>query len=284
MLRGLLTLTACIACTACSVLPANGPNHRLIDAYASSSREKPVLAKNAIKYVLVDLDKQVVDVNKRRVSSPFRATFGLRRGSRARLRLGVGDRLTITIYESSPSGLFGVSNQAPGTPAGPPRVELPSQTVDSAGFITVPFSGDIKAAGKTVRQLQKDIQAKLSSRAVEPQVIVSLASRASSEVSVFGDASASNVRRVVNPGGERVLDLVASAGLSAPAHETFVTLRRGRYACDDLFPQPCEKFEGQHLCPSGGHSLLASPAANLRCIGCGWYIWTGRVEIRELQL
>lgn len=233
MNRGLLSLLLALACAACSVLPTNGPNHRIIDAYATSARTAE-RGKIALDYVLVDVDKHAVDINSQRLASPFQATFGIRGGPRPRLRLGVGDQLRITIYESASSGLF--NSGANNSTDGPTSVTLPLQTVDSSGFITVPFSGDIRAAGKTVRQLQRDIQAKLSTRAVEPQVIVSLNNQVSSEVAIFGDAAKRSVKRVVKPAGERILDLIASAGLAAPSHETFVTLRRGNDLATTYFP------------------------------------------------
>ena len=88
---------------------------------------------------------------------------------------------------------------------------LPDKTVDADGTISVPFAGQIKAAGRTPGQLQRDIAGRLKGIAHDPQVLVKLSQNVTSYVTVVGDV-ASSTRMPLSPRGERLLDALASAG------------------------------------------------------------------------
>ena len=64
----------------------------------------------------------------------------------SRISLGIGDVVSITIFEAEVGGLFvpGDAGARPGN-----FVTLPNQIVDSNGNITVPYAGTIRAAGRT---------------------------------------------------------------------------------------------------------------------------------------
>ena len=53
-------------------------------------------------------------------------------------------------------------------------VTLPSQTVDCDGTISVPFAGQIHAAGRTLVEIRREIEAQLAKRVVEPRITVTL--------------------------------------------------------------------------------------------------------------
>ena len=234
--------------TGCS-LPNSGPGHRAIDSGATEALLQPEDCRQSprasnkdsyrsvkgtdgrwvcgyrrtagSKYVLVNITPTVVKEVAHIGLGSFYPTFAMGKGAPFGLRIGVGDVISITVFESSSGGLFsGVDGD------NRPRnfVTLPPQTVDGRGFISVPYVGNIRAAGSTPRLLQRRIEGKLKARAIEPQVIVSLPSQTSHDVAIFGDA-AGNRKLTLKPGG-RILDIIAEAGLTAPAHEVFITLLR----------------------------------------------------------
>jgi protein involved in polysaccharide export with SLBB domain len=71
-----------------------------------------------------------------------------------RITLGIGDVVSITIFEAEPGGLF-----VPSEPGARPGnfVTLPNQVVDTNGNITVPFAGTIRALGRTQSEVQEAI-------------------------------------------------------------------------------------------------------------------------------
>jgi polysaccharide export outer membrane protein len=113
---------------------------------------------------------------------------------------------------------------------------LPPHTVDKRGDISVPYAGEIHAAGRSLREIQRDIEARLAQRAIEPQVIVSLVEQNAAEVAVIGDASG-GYRSKIKASGERILDVIARAGsIRYPGYEVFVTLQRGKRRETVFFP------------------------------------------------
>src|SRR5262245_53752270 len=62
------------------------------------------------------------------------------------IRFGIGDVVSVTIFEASAGGLF-IPAEAGVRPGN--FVQLPNQNVDSAGNITVPYAGAVKAANRT---------------------------------------------------------------------------------------------------------------------------------------
>jgi protein involved in polysaccharide export with SLBB domain len=70
------------------------------------------------------------------------------------ITLGIGDVVSVTIFEAEPGGLF-----IPSEPGARPGnfVTLPDQMVDSNGNITVPYAGTIRAVGRTPPEVQQAI-------------------------------------------------------------------------------------------------------------------------------
>jgi polysaccharide export outer membrane protein len=164
----------------------------------------------------------------------FFRTFGSARGEAPEINVGVGDVLVVSIFESSAGGLF-IPAEAGVRPGN--FVTLPSQTVDRAGNISVPFAGQIKAAGKSLAEVQKEIEGKLSNRAIEPQVIVAFQEQRATEVAVVGDVVNAANKFAIRQGGERILDMVSRAGgIKYPGYETYVTLQRRDHRATVYFP------------------------------------------------
>jgi polysaccharide export outer membrane protein len=138
--------------------------------------------------------------------------------------VGVGDFINVTIFESGAGGLFIPSE--PGTRSGN-YVTLPPQQVDAAGKITVPYAGSVKVLGMSPQAIGRMLESRLSGRALEPQVLVSVPDRRANSVTVTGDVN-SSTHFVMDPGGERLLGALARAGgPKYPPYESFVQLQRG---------------------------------------------------------
>ena len=130
--------------------------------------------------------------------------------------IGPGDTITVSIWETPPSMLFGnvtvslqegVTNSS--TNSG--SETFPAQMVQDDGTINVPFAGRIRVAGCSVREIEQAIKNRLQGKANQPQVIVQVAQRPSFQVAVLGDVNRST-NLPLTPKGERVLDALASAG------------------------------------------------------------------------
>jgi polysaccharide export outer membrane protein len=217
----------------CSALPASGPHHRDIAEGASSALlSDPTTV--AFNYVLLDINRLVLDNVAHIGPGSFFRTFGKGHGPPPVIRIGAGDVVQVSIFESTSGGLF-IPPEAGVRPGN--FVTLPAQEVDRAGTITVPYAGLVPAVGRTVSEVQKDIEQRLVKRAIEPQVVVALVERNASEVTVVGDVVAVANRFKIRPGGERVLDMIAKAsGLKHPGYELFVTLQRGKRRSTIYFP------------------------------------------------
>ena len=90
----------------------------------------------------------------------------------------------------------------------------------------------MQASGRSLTEIQKDIEGKLQNRAIEPQAVVTLVEQNATEVAVVGDVLNGANKFRVRFNGDRVLDMISKAGgLRFPGYELFVTLqRKGRRA------------------------------------------------------
>ena len=77
------------------------------------------------------------------------------------ITLGIGDIVSVTIFEAEAGGLF-LPSEAGARPGN--FVTLPDQIVDSDGNITVPYAGTIRAAGRTPLEVQQAIIEALTRR------------------------------------------------------------------------------------------------------------------------
>jgi polysaccharide export outer membrane protein len=160
-------------------------------------------------------------------------------------RVGVGDTLEVTIWEAAPAALFGTANldMGIGSNIATSRPNtLPGIIVGPSGAITIPFAGQVPAAGRTLREIEQEIVRRLQGRAHLPQAMVRIAHNATANVTVLGDVK-SPQRIPLTPRGERVLDALAEAGgTSAPIDRMTVEITRGgivqRMAARDLVRDP----------------------------------------------
>ncbi|ALN72055.1 polysaccharide biosynthesis/export family protein [Aureimonas sp. AU20] len=214
--------SALLALSGCSTLPRSGPDDQAIERQASVYLAAQKTEQTP--YALVDLTANVLGFFPLEANKTLSTGFGPSRKGPPSLPLGVGDVVSITLFESAAGGLF-IPADAGSRPGN--FITLPNQTVDTRGQINVPYAGAIRAAGRLPEEIRADIEQRLADRAIEPQVVINLVQSRSSQISVLGDVNGA-AKIEINPNGERVLDAISGAGgLSAPGRESYVTLQRG---------------------------------------------------------
>lgn len=144
--------------------------------------------------------------------------------------VGIGDALEVTVWEAPPAVLFssGLMDTRIGSPiqASRPGV-LPELMVGPSGTITVPFAGQVPAAGRTLRQIEQTIVGRLHGKANQPQAIVRIVRNATANISVVGDVNSAG-RIPLTPRGERLLDAIAQAGgTRQPVERMTIQVTRG---------------------------------------------------------
>ncbi|HVT28120.1 MAG TPA: polysaccharide biosynthesis/export family protein [Lacipirellulaceae bacterium] len=213
-----VSLALLIVVAGCGIMPASGPSSQDIRA----GQADPA----GLQYILVPVTPKVIETLA--AAAPRLATAFADRRPAKEIRFGIGDIVSVTIFEAQPGGLF-IPAEAGVRPGN--FVTIPNQAVDAKGNISIPYAGAIRARGRTQIELQDAIVAALKDRAIEPQVVVSLVQAQSSLISVLGDVAAPT-RVAANPAGERLLDVIARAGgPRSPGHDEWVLLERnGRRA------------------------------------------------------
>jgi polysaccharide export outer membrane protein len=218
ILARVAVLSAAAVHGGCSTLPTSGP--------ASSSVRDGQSNPESLPYAFVRLTPEVDEILERN-SSRIGKVFVDRRGP-SEIRFGVGDVVSVTLFESMPGGLF-IPIEAGVRPGN--FITLPNQAVDTKGNISIPYAGKILAKGRTAEEVQEAIVRALSSRAIEPQAVVALVDQRASSVSVLGEVGTPS-RFPASASGERLLDAIARAGgPKNPGYDTWVMLDRdGRQA------------------------------------------------------
>ena len=214
---GLISLAALamLGSGGCTYFPVNGPSSADVEAGKSET----------IPYQLVKLTPETIDVLAAHEPKGLAGAFtDLRPPSK--IVFGIGDVVSITVFEAAAGGLF-IPLEAGVRPGN--YVTLPDQIVDNNGYISFPYAGLIKAAGRDNVQVQNDIVEKIKNRAIEPQLIVTLSQQRTSLISVVGAVNTPLRFAVPMTGAQdRVLDAITRAGgISGPGYASWVMLERG---------------------------------------------------------
>ena len=201
---------------ACAYLPTAGPTAgEVIDQG---------LQDNRIRYDVVDINRGVVDALLAQPAESFRTRFG-KYSRPTPPRIGIGDTISITIWEAAGGGLFGTSPIG-GVSPGSRSVAIPEQVVGADGGVSVPFAGRIPVAGRSTVDVQRGIEQRLAEKAIEPQVIVTITKSVTYAATVSGEV-VNGARVPLSVNGDRLLDLIALAGGAKSAvYDTFVRLSR----------------------------------------------------------
>jgi polysaccharide export outer membrane protein len=176
--------------------------------------------------MVVDITPTTLDALKHRGYGSLSAEFGDRRVSTEPV-IGVGDAVTVTVWEAGAGGLFSAPALTDKVSAGANSATIPEQVVGRDGGITVPYAGRVHVAGRTTRAVQRDIERALEGKAIQPQALVNVTRSAGDSVTIGGEVAA-GARVPLTVKGDRLLDVLASAGgVRAPVNETFVEMSRG---------------------------------------------------------
>ncbi|HEY1982389.1 MAG TPA: polysaccharide biosynthesis/export family protein [Xanthobacteraceae bacterium] len=213
LLGGGLALAGC----ASQLLPDAGPNALAV---------KSGVTWKGPNFGVVKLTPAVVNTLEQYGPLTLAATFGDSRPPPA-VKFGIGDVVSVTIFEAAAGGLF-IPSEAGVRPGN--FVTLPNQPIDIHGNISVPYAGLVPANGKTPAEVQQEIVNRIKNRAIEPQVVVALVTQNTSLITVVGEvnnAFTPTGRVPAQPAGERLLDVITRAGgLKDQGQDTWVVLER----------------------------------------------------------
>jgi polysaccharide export outer membrane protein len=217
-LTRLLPLLLSLFLGACTILPNQGPTTA---AFNMEENRKP--SATAEGFIVADLTPRTVQLLEGRGAPSFGSLGGAYRGA-GQYRIGVGDAVSVSIWEANGGGLFATG--APGS-TGSRATGIPAQVVERDGAITIPYAGRVTVAGLMLAEAEARIVEALQGKAIEPQAIVSVNQNVSNTVTVTGEVV--NGRRIpLTQAGDRILDVIAAAGgARSPTDETVVTLSRG---------------------------------------------------------
>jgi polysaccharide export outer membrane protein len=245
-----------VVTSGCSTLPASGPTgHQVLD---QSSK-----AQSRLPFAVVEVDRASAlpgapGVALSTLAPPVAAPTDL---------VGPGDVLNVSIYEAGVS-LFGggsraaaLSNAAGGAAFDPTaNAERIQVRVDDTGHITLPFTGPIRAAGQTARELALLIRLSLRGLSQDPQVLVTFEQSLTSSIILAGEIARPG-RQVLNTNRETLSDTIALAGgFKGDAKDLVARVERdGRtYAIrlGDLLTYPAMDIQ---VAPGDRITLLSKP-------------------------
>lgn len=209
----------------CSKMPSSGPTKS--DVIDEASKQGP------LNFALVEVDPHVIAALSAEPEDDPLSRLAVT-GGPPHPMIGVGDSISVMIWDSSNGSIFGPPAGESSAGALPPigggigsrGISLPEQMVEPDGAITIPYVGRVKVANRTPLEVQQTVQRLLAKSSFEPQVLVTITKSVSQDVTVSGETMA-GMRIPLTPGGERLLDVIAAAGgtKSAP-YETAVRLSR----------------------------------------------------------
>jgi polysaccharide biosynthesis/export protein len=215
-----LSRIARIACCALAAVVVAG-----CGAAGPTGRDLLSAAKEANpEFVMVDLSEPSLDIVASWHKPSFNSLYGDYRSPTVQ-RVDIGDMVQINIWETGGGSLFAASTIERANP-GSRAALIPEQVVARDGTINVPYAGRIRVAGRTPAEIEKQIIDRLAGKTADPQAMVTLTRNLTHTATVTGDVT-TGARVPLSPKGDRILDVVASAGgIKAPVHEAFITLSR----------------------------------------------------------
>jgi polysaccharide export outer membrane protein len=249
--RTVLSVAAVMALAACSALSGSGPSRDDV----SDQSTLPGIQR----YEVVDIDSSAINVLRHRGPDSFLAHFGDYRSS-VEPSIGIGDTVSVTIWEAGAGGLFSAPLTADRFSTGSKSATIPDQVVGRDGSISVPYAGRVRVAGRTTRDVQAIVEHALAGKAIEPQVLINVPRSVSNSVTVTGEV-ANGARVPLSVKGDRIMDVVATAGgIRAPVNETYVQLSRGsetiRVAMTRVSSDPKENI---YMRPNDVLTLIRDP-------------------------
>ena len=206
--------------TGCGAVPTDGPLKS--DVIKDATKD---IKTNSFVYDVVDVDLKIANYVASYKPVALEKMFGFG-GPASTPVIGVGDGLSINIFEAGPDGLFSTAEQK--------QVTI-SVVVQPNGYAALPYVGSYKFAGKTLENARRGIKEALEGKAVEPDVIITLSGNSSRTVTINGSVANSSV---VSLGlqGEQLTEVIAKAGGPTKApYDSHVSLTRGKTTSKVLF-------------------------------------------------
>ena len=202
-------------------LPTSGPSVKALETAVATTPDASFME-------LIEINSTVTRrLSENEKKQSFSSGFPAARDSS--YAVNPGDIIEISVWEASPALLFGTAPSFAGMSAaagGSKNTSLPEQMIAKDGYITVPFAGRIKVAGKTLAKIEAEIVETLKGKANYPQVIARTIRNSTMNVTVVGEVNKSIVLPLT-PRGERLLDAIAEAGgVKQPIEKTTVQLAR----------------------------------------------------------
>ncbi|HUO55743.1 MAG TPA: polysaccharide biosynthesis/export family protein [Rhodoblastus sp.] len=220
-LKVALVLCVTLAVSGCLFIAKDGPETGALAIQASVTRKGDA---NPVNFALVSINPEAIRATNAATAAMAPRFGAMARGAGPDVSIGKGDIVSVTVFEGEAGGLFvpkeGGSRQGN-------YVQVPNQQVDARGQIAVPFVSDpIEVAGRATRDVSREISHRLASRAIEPQVVVSVVDKRGNDVSVLGDVNQPS-KFSLDPGGSSLLAAIARAGgPKNPAYEETVLIQR----------------------------------------------------------
>ena len=211
MLAGaaLLTISGC-------VVPHDGPLTREVISAGAAGKAYEIPKVQTV-FDVVEIDERVAGSVRSLGYPSLSRKFGFGGASGVPV-IGVGDQLQVTIFEAGPDGLFSTTER---------KSTVIPVIVQPDGRGQIPYVGSVRFEGMTIDSARQTIVEALKAKAVEPDVIVSMAKNNSRTVSVLGEV---DNPAVIDLGlnSEHISEILARAGgPTKPAYDSFVTLQRG---------------------------------------------------------
>ena len=203
----LVLITLLASLSACGIMPNSGASKIQVQRASNSKSLEGIIVQK------VDADL----AGKLRLAKSHKSFTEVFGSSKPHAYpIGPGDTLSVSIWETPPRMLIGnvsvsLQNGVSNSSTNSGSQTFPPQMVLDDGTINVPFAGRVKVAGRSVREIEREIARRLQGKANQPQVMVQVAQRPSFQVAVLGDVNQST-NLPLTPKGERVLDALASAG------------------------------------------------------------------------
>ncbi len=237
---------AALSLAGCSGLPNAGPTRAEVFDQAMNDKSYHFNLVEIDEHALAAVSEEPVE----RLFAEFR-----RFGKPPSPRIGIGDSVAVTIWQSGAGGAAGGGSLATGAASGGAgqTIVVPEQIVGSDGGITVPYVGHVNANGRTPGEISESIEHLLGDQIVAPQVLVTVPKGISGTASVLGEV-VTGARVPLSGRGDRLLEVIAAAGgAKAPLFETYV-----RFTRNDLTTYiPMDR-------------LVSEPADNI-------YVWPGDI-------
>jgi len=257
MLRSCVLSAALIGAAGCSTLPASGPTGRAI--LSQSAKDQSKLAFNIVEVDSAATLPPAPGIVASNLVAPVATPTDL---------VGPGDVLNIVIYEAGVTLFSGSSKAAVlgGARAGGSDAAASAERiqvrVDDSGFISLPFSGRLRAEGQTARQLALLIRLSLRGLSQDPQVLVSFEESLTNSILLGGEVVKPG-RLVLDTNRETLNESIALAGgVKGEAKDIVARVQRAgqRYEIrlGDLLNEPDLDLQ---VAPGDRVTLISRPQA-----------------------